>query len=136
MTTPATQPIVPRLTTRLVVAYGTGQAAEGIANYLLTALLLFYYTSILGLAGWIAGLALMVGLIFDAITDPLVAVVSDRTRSRWGRRHPYLLASALPLGAGLVLAFRPPAFIDEQVELGLWLLTMVVSIRAAISTLR
>lgn len=123
----------PKLPTRLVAAYGTGQAAEGIANYLLTALLLFYYTSILGLAGSIAGVVLMIGLIFDAVTDPVVAVLSDRTRSRWGRRHPYLLASALPLGAGLVLAFRPPAFIDEQFELGLWLLGTVVGIRAAIT---
>ena len=131
--TPPTAPTALPLSTRLVAAYATGQAAEGIANYLLTALLLFYYTSILGLAGSIAGLALMIGLIFDAITDPLVAVLSDRTRSRWGRRHPYLLASALPLGVGLVFAFRPPAFIDEQIELGLWLLTMVVGIRAAIT---
>lgn len=117
----------------LVAAYGTGQAAEGIANYLLTTLLLFYYTSVLGLSGELAGLALLIGLVFDAVTDPLVAVVSDRTRSRWGRRHPYLLASALPLGLGLILAFRPPAFVSGQASLFLWLLTMVVAIRAAIT---
>ena len=133
MTDPDARASAPHLPPRLVTAYGAGQAAEGIANYLLTALLLFYYTSILGLAGGIAGAALMVGLIFDAVTDPMVAILSDRTRSRWGRRHPYLLASALPLGIGLVLAFRPPDFVDGQIELGLWLLTMVVAIRAAIT---
>jgi len=117
----------------LVVAYGTGQAAEGIANYLLTSLLLFYYTSVLGLSGELAGLALMLGFVFDAITDPLIAVASDRTRSRWGRRHPYLFSSAVPLGAGLVLAFRPPEFVSSQSELFLWLLLIVVVIRAAIT---
>ena len=75
----------PPLPHTLVYAYGTGQAAEGIANYLLTSLLLFYYTSVLGLSGQLAGLALMIGFIFDAVTDPLIAVASDRTHSRWGR---------------------------------------------------
>ena len=122
-----------RLPRGLVVAYGTGQAAEGVANYLLTSLLLFYYTSVLGLSGQLAGLALMLGFIFDAVTDPLIAVASDRTRSRWGRRHPYLFASAIPLGAGLMLAFRPPEFVSSQSDLFLWLLTVVVMIRAAIT---
>jgi Na+/melibiose symporter-like transporter len=116
-----------------VVAYGTGQAAEGIASYLLTTLLLFYYTSVLGLSGDLAGLALMIGLIFDAITDPLIAVTSDRTRSRWGRRHPYLVSSVVPLAAGLILAFRPPAFVAGQTGLFFWLLAMVVVIRSAIT---
>jgi len=117
----------------LVAAYGSGQASEGIANYLLSTLLLFYYTSVLGLSGELAGLALLIGLVFDAVTDPLVAVASDRTHSRWGRRHPYLLASALPLGAGLILAFRPPAFIEGQTQLFLWMLATVVGIRTAIT---
>jgi len=117
----------------LVVAYGTGQAAEGVANYLLTSLLLFYYTSVLGLSGQLAGLALMIGFIFDAVTDPLIAVLSDRTRSRWGRRHPYLFSSAIPLAGGLMLAFRPPEFVSGQGELFVWLLVVVVVIRAAIT---
>jgi Na+/melibiose symporter-like transporter len=118
----------------LVWAYGSGQAAEGVANYLLTTLLLFYYTSVLGLSGELAGLALMIGLIFDAVTDPLVAVASDSTDSpRWGRRHPFLFASVLPLAGGLILAFRPPAFVSGQASLFVWLLAMVVAIRAAIT---
>ena len=122
-----------RLPRRLVLAYGTGQAAEGATNYLLTTLLLFYYTSILGLSGELAGLALLIGLVFDAVTDPLIAVASDHTRSRWGRRHPYMLASALPLGAGLILAFRPPDFVAGQTALFLWLLVMAILIRAALT---
>jgi Na+/melibiose symporter-like transporter len=120
-----------RLPRGLIVAYGTGQAAEGIANYLLSTLLLFYYTSILGLDGRLAGIALMLGLVFDAITDPLVAVASDRTRSRWGRRHPYMIASSLPLAAGLILAFRPPEFVTGSTGLFFWLLVMVIAIRSA-----
>lgn len=127
---PSTAPPA-RLPRGLIVAYGTGQAAEGVANYLLATLLLFYYTSILGLDGRLAGIALLLGLVFDAITDPLIAVASDRTRARWGRRHPYMLASTIPLAAGLILAFRPPPLVQGQAGLFLWLLAMVVAIRAA-----
>lgn len=88
--------------------YGLGQASEGIKNYAFTSFLLFYYTSVIGLSGSLAGAALMIALVFDAITDPLVAVLSDRTHSRWGRRHPYMFASALPLGACFYLTFAPP----------------------------
>ena len=119
----------------MVLAYGSGKAADSITNYLLTTLLLFYYTSVLGLSGELAGLALMVGLLFDAVTDPLVAAMSDRTRSRWGRRHPYILASLIPLGGGLVLAFQPPPFVTGQAGLFAWLLLVAVLIRAALTLL-
>lgn len=119
----------------LVMAYGGGQVADSITNYLLTALLLFYYTSVLGLSGELAGIALMVGLIFDAITDPLVAALSDRTSSRWGRRHPYILASAIPLSGGLLLAFRPPPFVTGQAGLFTWLIFITVVIRTALTLL-
>ena len=124
---------------RTVAAFGVGQSAEGITNHTLTAILLFYYTSVLGLSGTLAGAALMIGLFFDALTDPLVAIFSDRTTSRLGRRHPYLYASALPLGGFLWLAFVPPTGLsaslgwDGQWFLFGWLLTFVVLTRAALT---
>jgi len=127
------------LSSRTIRFFGIGQAAEGITNHSLTAFLLFYYTSILGLSGTLAGAALMIGLIFDAVTDPLVAVISDRTHSRWGRRHPYMFASALPLGGFLALAFLPPVGLadrlhwDEQWLLFAWLALLVVATRAALT---
>lgn len=75
----------------------------------------------------------MLGLVFDAVTDPLVAVASDRARSRWGRRHPFLLVSALPLAGGLAMAFRPPGFVSSQAELFAWLMLVVVVTRGAIT---
>jgi len=128
-----------RLSGRTVWLFGLGQSAEGATNHTLTAILLFYYTSVLGLSGTLTGAALMIGLFFDAITDPLVAVFSDRTRSRLGRRHPYLFASALPLGAFLYFALSPPADLDvmlgldPQLALFVWLLTFVVLTRSAVT---
>jgi Na+/melibiose symporter-like transporter len=128
-----------RLPKSTVRWYGTGQAAEGIKNYAFAAVLLFYYTSVLGLSGALAGMALMIALAFDAVTDPMVAVLSDRTHSRWGRRHPYLFASALPLGIFFYLVFAPPEKLaatlglSEQWALFAWLLCFSVLTRAAMT---
>ena len=59
----------------------------GIKNNGFSYFVLFVYSSVLGLPAWMAGLALNLVLVADAITDPLVGYYSDRTRSRWGRRH-------------------------------------------------
>lgn len=124
---------------RTVWLYGIGQASEGIKNYAFTAFLLFYYTSVVGLSGFLAGSALMIALIFDAVTDPLIAVLSDRTHSRWGRRHPFMYASAVPLGFFFYLTFAPPADlgvtlgIDRDWALFAWLVTFAVLTRGAMT---
>ncbi len=132
----STSPGLPRRTVQL---YAIGQAAEGIKNYAFTAFLLFYYTSVVGLSGSLTGTALMIALFFDAVTDPMVATLSDRTQSRWGRRHPYLYLSALPLGGFFYLAFAPPAElgatlgIANETALFLWLVATAVLTRAAMT---
>ena len=71
-------------------------------------LLLLYYSQILGLPASMASLVLALALIVDAITDPIVGSVSDNCRSRLGRRHPFMYASAVPLGFAIYLLFAPP----------------------------
>ena len=71
-----------------MVAFGVGQVAEGVKNQAFNVFVLFYYQQIVGIPGSLAGLALAIALVFDAISDPLAGVVSDRLKTRWGRRHP------------------------------------------------
>ena len=120
------------LTSRTRFFYALGQAAEGIKNESFGIFLLFYYTNVLGLSGVLAGRAILIALVFDAVTDPLVGVLSDRTHSRYGRRHPYMLASALPLGLFFYGVFAPPADLAEG-ELFLWMLTFTVLTRGAMT---
>ncbi len=119
-----------RLGTKLT--YGIGGSAEGIQTTATTFFLLFYYTQVLGLSGALTGLALMIALFSDAITDPLVGTLSDHLRHRWGRRHPFMYASGLPLAASFVLLFSPP---DGLAQIGLftWLTTFAVLTRAAVT---
>ncbi len=112
--------------------FGLGQAAEGIKNHSFANFLLFYYTQTLGLSGTLAGTAIFIALIFDAVSDPLTGVLSDRLHSRWGRRHPFMYAAALPLAIAFYFTFAPPEGLSEQ-GLFLWLTFTAILTRGAMT---
>ncbi|MDO9472090.1 MAG: MFS transporter [Caulobacter sp.] len=93
--------------------FGIGSAAESIALYSVSAFAMFYYNQVLGLPAELAGLAISASLVLDGISDPLVGSLSDRTRSRLGRRHPYMLAAPIPIGLSLIAIFNPPAEMSQ-----------------------
>ncbi len=102
--------IAPPLTRRLKLSYSLGSTAEALVITATTSFLLLFYNQVRGLPAAHVGIALASGLFFNAVFDPLVGSWSDRTRSGWGRRHPFMLASILP-AAGLFWAvFNPPSF--------------------------
>ena len=82
------------LVTRLL--YGSGSVAFGVKDNGFAYFLLIYYNQVLGLSTSLAGIALMIALVWDAISDPLVGWISDHWHSRWGRRHPFMYFTALP----------------------------------------
>ena len=92
---------------------------------------LVYYSQVLGLSPELAGLAIGAGLIFDAISDPLVGYLSDNTKSRLGRRHPYLYASVLPLSLSYFLLWHPPAWLQGDMDLFFFLVACNVALRAS-----
>jgi Na+/melibiose symporter-like transporter len=113
-------------------AYGVGQIAEGLKNTSFELFVFFYYTQVLGLSGTLAGLATFLALAVDAITDPLAGSLSDRTRHRLGRRHPWLYSAPIPLAISFVLLFTPPAGLG-QAGLFAWLLGFAVATRVAMT---
>ena len=78
------------------------------------ALGLIFYHQILGLPAGLAGTALTLAIFADAITDPLIGAVSDRFRSRFGRRHPFLFTAPIPQAICVFLIFHPPQFVVES----------------------
>jgi Na+/melibiose symporter-like transporter len=113
-------------------AYGFGQAGEGLKNGAFGVFLFFYYNQVLALSGTYAGMAVGIALMFDAISDPMAGSLSDNWRSRLGRRHPFMYASALPLAIAFYLLFNPPTGLG-QFELFVWLLVFAVLTRAAMT---
>jgi Na+/melibiose symporter-like transporter len=120
-----------RLSFRTQVLYGLGSISFG-AHIALYALLLFFYNQVVGLSPGVVSLALAVSLILDSVWDPLIGHISDNTRTRWGRRHPFLYGSAVPIGLTVYLLFNPPAGLSRE-SLALWLLAFVVFSRLLIS---
>ena len=108
-----------KLSLRTKLGFGVGDLG---GNLLFTALSFWslnYLTDTVGLAAGAAGTALLAGKLWDAVVDPLVGLASDRTRTRWGRRRPYILFGALPLAASLAFFFVAPA-LDGQTPLFWW----------------
>ena len=90
-------------------AYGSADLGISLVTASIQFFLLFYYTDILGIDAALAGTALMVGKVtWDMINDPLFGYFSDRTRSRWGRRKPFMLFGAIPFGLTIWLMFSLP----------------------------
>ncbi|MDX9998887.1 MAG: MFS transporter, partial [Phenylobacterium sp.] len=83
---------------------------------------------VLGLPATLAGAAVSLSLILDGFADPIMGSLSDRTRSRLGRRHPYMYAAPLPIALSLVAIFNPPQGL-EHLWLFAWFFTFVVTLR-------
>ena len=117
----------PVITSRVRWLYGFGSIAYGVKDNGFSYFLLFYYNQVLGLSGAYAGAAILIAMIFDAVSDPLVGVWSDNTKSRWGRRHPFMYASALPVAVVYFFLWNPPEL--SQFNLFLYLTVAAILIR-------
>ncbi|MEX2327114.1 MAG: MFS transporter, partial [Pseudomonadales bacterium] len=114
------------------MAFGIGQFAEGLKNTGFSLFILFYYNQVLGVSGTLAGAALFVALLFDAVTDPLAGSLSDNWKSKLGRRHPFMYVSAVPLAIAFVGLFSPPENLTEF-QLFLWLTVFAILTRGAMT---
>ena len=114
------------------IAYGIGQVSEGVKTVAFNTLLFFYFNQVLGLSGSLAGMAAFLALTVDAVTDPMIGQISDRWHSRWGRRHPFMLAGAIPFGLAMAMLFSPPAGLAQWGLFG-WMLGWSVAVRLMIT---
>jgi hypothetical protein len=123
----------PRLSVREKSLYAAGDLADGITNVSLGTFLLFYLTAVCGLPGSLAGAAVAISLMVDAVVDPLIGYISDNTRSRWGRRHPYMFASAIPFAGALGMIYSIPAF-ESTWALFAYVVAVLIVLRVSFST--
>lgn len=113
----------PGISTRL--AYGLGGVADGVKNNGFDYFLLFYYSQILGVSPGLVSIALLIALVFDAISDPVVGYWSDNLRHKMGRRHPFMYLALLPAALTYYFAWNPPAGLVGD-ALFPWLLAFVL----------
>ncbi len=112
------------------LAYGAGDFGPAVTANIAVFYLLFFFTDVVGLPASLAGSVLMVGKIADAINDPIIGMWSDRTRTRWGRRLPWMVLGAIPFGFIHTLQWLIPDFFGgvARNQNFLWLYFVVIGI--------
>ena len=108
---------------KIMFGWGLGTLCMSLMFQAVSLLILRYLVDYVGLAAGLAGLLIGLGKVYDAVTDPLMGAISDRTHSRFGRRRPYLLLGSLVSALSFVLLFNLAQFVDWAPSL---LLGMVV----------
>lgn len=90
------------------IGYGLGDAGGTVITCLIMNFLTFFYTDVFGLTPALVGTMFIVLRVFDAVSDPVMGVIADRTQSRWGRFRPWQLWIAVPIGVIGFLTFTVP----------------------------
>lgn len=124
-------PPLERLPLRIKLGNGFGSIAYGVKDNGFATLLLLFYNQVLGLEASTVGLILLTALLLDATIDPFVGYMSDKTHSRWGKRHPWMYAAIVPMAAAWIMLWHPPQIGESA--LYAYLLLFAFLMRAAVS---
>ena len=92
------------------IGYSLGDAGANFVFKTMIMFQLFFYTNTMGILAWQAGTLLLVARLWDAFFDPMMGILADRTKTRWGKFRPWLLWSSLPWGIAMILAYTTPKF--------------------------
>ncbi|TGL24592.1 MFS transporter [Leptospira yanagawae] len=121
-----------KLKTPVKMGYGLAETGITAVQLFTQIYLLKYYTEIVGLNSSLAGIALSISVIWDAISDPLMGRISDHTHSRFGRRRPYILMGGILLAISVLLLFSPPN-ISSQIGKFSYLLSVYLLVNTAMT---
>lgn len=122
----------PPLSNAIRAGYAVGAVANGVKNVSFSTYLMFFYNQVIGVPAAIVAAALALTLVIDAIADPFIGRWSDVTRTRWGRRHPFIYVSAVPTALFFVLVWLPPSGLSPT-QIGIWVFATAMLTRVAIS---
>lgn len=115
---------------RLKLIHGFGAVAFGVKDGGFSFFLLIFYNQVLGMDAALVSAALLIALIVDAVVDPIIGNLSDRTYTRWGRRLPWLYAAPIPLAVVWVMLWSPPS---GEAPSFLGLLGIAIAVRLLLS---
>ncbi|MBM3180814.1 MAG: MFS transporter [Chloroflexi bacterium] len=109
------------------LAYGTGDWSLASFGTLRQVFYAIFLTDVVGLEPRLASFAALIGILWDAVNDPIVGTISDRVRSRWGRRRPFLLLFSIPFGLSFIALWWAPPFHNQYLLAATVCLTFMLS---------
>ncbi|PKB19104.1 GPH family glycoside/pentoside/hexuronide:cation symporter [Novosphingobium kunmingense] len=115
---------------RVKLFNGMGSVAYGVKDNGFSTFLLIFYSQVIGLDAKLVSLALMLALLVDAFIDPVIGHLSDKTYTRWGRRHPWLYIAPIPLAFAWLLLWSPPA---DHTYIFVYLVAVAILVRTLVS---
>ncbi len=121
-----------RVPVHIQLVHGLGSIAYGVKDNGFSTFLLIFYNQVIGIDAGLVGAAIMAALIADAFADPLIGHASDHTRSRWGRRLPWLYLAPVPLGLAWMALWYPPLDSGQTVQIA-WLIGFAIIVRTLVS---
>ena len=119
-----------KLDLKTKLAFGAGDLGTAITANILAFFWSVFLTNVVGLSAGLAGYIRLISGIWDAVNDPFVGTLTDKTRSRWGRRHPWMMIGAIPLGIFFFLHWIVPHFSNDPSanQWGLFWFNLVIAI--------
>lgn len=109
------------------LAYGTGDWSIASFGTLRQVFYAIFLTDVVGLEPRLASFAALIGILWDAVNDPIIGTISDRMRTRWGRRRPFLLFFSIPFGLGFMALWWAPQFQNQYLLAATVCLTFMLS---------
>ena len=120
-----------KLSRKTKIIYGAGDLGFSLTSTIVGAYFLFFLMDVVHLKPALAGIAILIGKTWDYVNDPLIGHISDRTRSRWGRRRPFLFFGAIPFALAFVMMWYIPPFTSNGALVAYYTLAYVVFDAAA-----
>ena len=121
----------PRIGLGTKVLYGFGSIAFGIKDNGFRVFLLLFYNQVIGLPASTVAIAIGIATFVDCLIDPWIGQLSDNLRTRWGRRHPFMYGSAIPVALSFLLLWNPPTGWSDSALIA-YLAVVVVIVRTFI----
>ena len=104
---------------RKKIGYAAGDLGISISYFAVGFFFMFYLTDIVGMSPLLAGTVILIGKLWDGINDPLMGIISDRTRSRFGRKRVYILFGSIPFAISFILLWIIPVAINSWLQFAL-----------------
>ena len=117
----------PRLPLSTCLGFGVGTVGVSVMLNAVTTYFPAFMSTVMGKDAAVAGYLLMLSKLYDAVADVVIGSMSDRTRSRWGRRRPYLLVGALISAISYLMIFSPPTLSEGMVPIYMFVALVIYS---------